>query len=242
MEAALIKADDSGAWNYLQGEVSIPVDHESILKTIDNLEKCNAGVWVALARQNEIPCDPFDRKLLKPVLMGILQSAWYKQFGENGVPEKVTMNQETRVKQYIVDLEKLKSNPKQTASSDGKREPRISRGVKSYRLTETTRTAWEKYKGQKKLIIEAMLAMSAGPGGSGVSAATIADAVKDKLETKQPAERVVAFYMNAFTHEGVVEEPGKQVELPTASAPEPEPQPEPEKPKEEKKPAKKKSK
>lgn len=215
MEAARIVKDDNKQWNYMQGEVAIPVDPESILKTIDALEKCNAGIWVTLARHNDLPADPFIKKLLKPVLMGILQNAWYKQFSEGGiVPEKCLLNQETRVKKYLEDLEKAKTNPQGTEATASAREPKTPRTAKSYRLVESKRAEWEKFKGQKKLIIEAMVAMGAVGTSGGASSATIADAIKDKLETKQPAERVVAFYMNSFGHDGIVDSPGDQPSLP----------------------------
>lgn len=218
----VVKLEDG--WFFVQGEVRIPADHESILKTVDALDKQNAGVWVALANANNIPADPFDRRILKPVLMGLIQEAWYRSI-EGQVPEKCVVNQEARVKKYGEDLENLKKNPQAASASPGRRsssssEPKAPRSVKAYRLTEAKKDEWSKYKGQKKLIVDAMLAM----GDTAASVNMIADAIKDKLETKQPPERVVAFYMNVFSHDGIVESPGEQSVLPeTPAAKEPPP-------------------
>lgn len=220
-EAKLVK-DDNGLQYFEQGGVRVPLDPDSVIKTVDQVDKLNAGAWVALARANNIQTDPFDKKLLKPVIMGIVQNFWYQAI-KGQVPEKCVLNHEVRVKKYHQELEQLKSNPDAAVTRRTERAPSAPRSVKAYRLTTEKQAEWEKYKGQKDLIIQAMIKMGAMPeGGNAVTVAMVADSIKHQLETKQTPERVVAFYMSDWQHRGVVEVVGEQTRMPAPKA-EPEP-------------------
>ena len=72
------------------------------------------------------------------------------------------------------------------------------------RLLNDTKATWSAFKGQKGVIIAAMLAIKAvGKTGTSVTSSALAKAVK--LETKQPAERVIGFYFSTWKSKGIVE-------------------------------------
>jgi hypothetical protein len=90
------------------GEVSFPIDRNNIVTSIDALDKLNAGAWTALAVASDLPVSPFEKRLIKPVLMGVIQEAWYLNI-KGSVSEKCLLNQKNRVTRYKQQLEELTS-------------------------------------------------------------------------------------------------------------------------------------
>lgn len=223
-EAKVLKGEDGLAY-FEQGDVKFPIPDDSITRAVDVLDKLNSGMWQRLAAVNHLPTDPFDKKLLKLPLLGIVQIAWYRAFDPRVDFPKLIANQEKRVAKYKADIEQLKSNPdlaegkKRSAGSGG------TRTAKAYALDAAKQDIWGKFTGQKQVIVAAMQKL--GPATANV----IADTIKSQLQTKQPAERVVAFYMNQWGHEGLLNgngpgaveeahvEPEAQPETAAAAAP-----------------------
>jgi hypothetical protein len=208
VDGAILKTDD-GRYNYIQGDVVVEVDEKSILRTIDALDRCNAATWIAFAVNNDLPADPFNKKLLKPPLMGILQNAWYVKFNPDGIPEKCIVNQKARCRQYMLDLEKVRSGVGAEAEALRDR-PKGSHKAMSYVLSEDARKIWQSFGGQKKLMVDAFVKMKAiSPSTNGATAKVLTDSIKHLLETKQPPERVVAFYINDWKTKKLIIEVGK---------------------------------
>lgn len=199
MEEAKVVNEEGFAY-FVQEDLRFPIagKEDGITRAVDVLDKLNSGMWQRLAALNHLPTDPFDKKLLKVPLMGIIQIAWYRAFDPRVDFEKLLANQEKRVAKYKQDIETLKANPdvaegkKKSGGGGG------ARTAKTYQLDPAKKDVWSKFGGQKQLIVDAMQKL--GPA----TAAVIADSVKGQLQTRQPAERVVAFYMNDFGHKGLL--------------------------------------
>lgn len=192
----------------LIGEVEVTLDPKGILESIAALDKMDAGVMQKMAAGLGLPTDPFEKRLVKPVLQGAVQNEWYKAYGEGKVvPAKVVTGQDGRIARYKQQLVEL-------ASSDGtdlvtSRKARSAeskpRDAKLYRLVEKTKDVWSKFKGQKYLIIKAMTELGAMPGGKGATVKAISETVKETPETIAPSLKNCAFHVNAFGHESIVE-------------------------------------
>jgi hypothetical protein len=232
-EMKVNKETENGSARFfaVQGDIKVEIFYEeadpqgSLLKSIDQVDKLPAGYFTNLAAQNGLPCDPFDRMLLRPVIMGMIQIAWQRAF--KGQPtEKLLNNQANRVEAYKRDLEHLKltaQNPEQRQATA--RTPRAPKGDGTARvvsgqlrrLTEATAEKWSAYTGQKGVIVAAMMAAGAfGPSGPGVSASVLATACRGKFQTRQTEERIVGFYFAEWARQGVVEEPPKDLAAVTA--------------------------
>lgn len=78
-------------------------DNKGLIETINAIDKQPSSVWLKFATALELPVEPFDKSLLRPVLKGELQSAWYASVGKNGVPgvsEGVKNAQMNRINEY----------------------------------------------------------------------------------------------------------------------------------------------
>lgn len=196
MEEAKVERGGDGLAYFVQGDVKFPLDADSVTKSVDVLEKLNSGMWQRLATVNHLPTDPFDKKLLKIPLMGVIQIAWYREFDTRVDFPKLISNQEKRVAKYKQDIETLKANPDLAEGKTTKKS--APRAAKAYQLDPAKKEVWGKFTGQKKIIVDAMVSLGAA------TASVIADTIKGQLETRQGPERVVAFYMNDFGHKGLL--------------------------------------
>jgi hypothetical protein len=199
---------------FVQGAIEIEVFPEDLIRSIDQIDKLPSGRWTEFAVQNNLPCEPLDRKLLKPPLMGIIQLAWHMQF-KGVVSERLVANQERRLETYRQDLEHLKllaaSPAQRVARSLNPKPPKADGSPKTfgylYRLTTAAAEKWSQYTSQKGLIVAVMVAAgAAGDSGKGITKDAITAALRGKLNTKQPEERVVGFYLSEWKKEGTIEQ------------------------------------
>ncbi len=212
----------------VQGEIKIEVFYEKanpnagLMKSIDQVDKLPIGYFTNLMSYNSLPCDPLDRTLMRPVIMGMIQLAWHKAFKGAPTP-KLIDNQQNRVNTYLRDLEHLKltqQNPGQRAATA--RAPRAPKTPKDpnaaslgghlRRLKAEAMTKWVEFTGQKGVIIAAMMAAGAfGPDGPGISSEVLATACRGKFNTRQTEERIVGFYFAEWARQEIVEEPPKEL-------------------------------
>jgi hypothetical protein len=189
------------------GKVVVAVVAASLIDTLELVEKLDSATYKKLADEIGVPAVPFDKRLLKSVVLGAVQNAWYEATtGE--VPDKCTLNQEGRIDRYKTALDEIKNNDGKDLVSRSIKEAKgdkVPRSATLYRLLEKTKEAWSAYRGQKYLIVKAMLENAGGPDGTGCTVRTIADTVRDTPETKAPSDKNCAFHINAFGHEGVIE-------------------------------------
>lgn len=214
------KSPEGDLYYFIQGDIELqifaPSDDlhtNSLLKSIDAIDKLPAGRWGELAIQNQLPCDPLDRKLLRPVFMGIIQLAWYRAFEGEPKPDLID-NQASRVEAYKRDLEHVRLIGSQPVDRAGKaRQPRDpnqpskpAQGARAVRLTEGAAESWSSFVGQKGVIVAAMCAAHAcGPEGLGITKDQLAIACRGKLNTRQPEERVISFYFADWLKNKVIE-------------------------------------
>lgn len=217
-QARVEKNAETGQLVFKQGDVQFNIPN-TVAKMVADFDALNSGVWIKLAEANELPTEPFDKKLLKTVLLGIVQNTFYhdiehRQDTDPVKYEELLKTQVGRVEKYKKLIQEAKDNPdkKKSGSVAGARTSKGPAAQKQYRLLESAREVWSKYKGQKAIITEYMVKMGAvSPKGPYLSCAVIGEGIKAVLTTKQPPERVAAFYMNEWGHNKVVEDSGNPV-------------------------------
>lgn len=190
------------------GESKVAYNPENLLETMTDFESgADNDLLKALAKHFSLPIEPFNKKLVKPVLIGEVQNEWYRVV-KGSVPTQPTAYQKSRIENYKVRHEQFKNSDGTdllTSRSSSKGEKK-ERKANVYRLTaETKEKGWGTFKGQKRLIIKAMQELDAFPAGKGCTVKQIADTVKDTEETVKPSDKNCAFHINAFGHEGIVE-------------------------------------
>lgn len=209
-----VEPDTTKRHLFTQGNLELEVFPDDVLRSIDQIDKLPVGKWTEFAVQNDLPCDPLDRKLLKPPLMGVIMLAWHRHF-KGGVSDKLIANQDRRIATYKEDLEHVKlvaaspaertaraRSPKETGTA-ATRTPSI--GLR-YRLREESSATWGQYKTQKGLIVAVMIhAGATAVGGKVITKDQITAALRGKLNTRQPEERVVGYYLSEWTKDSIVE-------------------------------------
>ncbi len=216
---------EGSAYNFVYGDVKFPVDKESLSNSVNLVDSLNAAVKVQILLNAGLPADPYNEKLSKPVIMGIIQNIWYETF-EDSVPETCIRNHERRIVKYKKDIETLRANPEAASEKPGRARRESSggnngtgrtrsSGVQLYRLTAAGREA--KLKGQQGVIQE-FLKQDAFKS-NGAQASVIASGIDQQIQSagaKQPTERVVAFYMNDWRKRNLLEVVGEQSTIPAS--------------------------
>lgn len=209
------------ATNYTLGEVSLPLDPKSLLTSFDALDKLDAGGWQKMAAAAKLPIEPFEKRLLKPVLMGLLQAEWYKQV-EGKVPEICVSNQARRVARYKQQIEDLKNNVdgKDQVRPDGsthkaKKEGAVPKAAQKYRLAKGTDP--DKFSGQKYVVLATIAALD--PKGVGVYARDVVEKQAKFPGIIAPSDKNVAFHLNGMSKAGLIEALDEKGEVVQKSAP-----------------------
>lgn len=192
------------------GEVQVALVKDSVVKSFELLDKMGASDFEKAAKHHGLPTEPFDKRLLRPVLMGFLQEEWYRKY-EGGVPTLCSDNQKKRVTRYKQQLEEIKANVdgkdlvvsrKKASSGSAPRQANL------YRLTEAAKETWSKFKGQKFVVVKTMQALGGEVGGKGCTVRQVFEHQKPYDGIEPPSDKNCAFHMNKFVHEAVVEQVG----------------------------------
>ena len=188
------------------GEISFEIDPKSLQVSLESMLKQPTAAWPKMATAAGIPCEPFDQKLVRPVLLGFFQSAWYEAF-TGSVPEKCQVNQVARIARYNQQLKELVDN-------DGK-DLVVSRTTKKDGTPKTPKVAvlWKlvegKYAdvktGQRYIVVKTLLNLAASkPESFGFSALEVFEN-QAKLEgIKEAGQTNVNFHLQKFKGEGIV--------------------------------------
>ena len=195
-----IKIDkDQGIFYFQQGNVRFPVDSDretGMVKSCQVLDKLNRGTWLALGQLNGFTIKPFNEVMLKPLLIGVVQLAWFRRFrSDDPLLEKLESNQAARVAKYAEDLAKVKEQPEKKAKAPGST-PSKPRQAQVYAIVAGADVA--SHKGQLRLIIDAMLELKRP-----VAVVDVVAKISGQLKTRQPAKRVVGYYFSQGQKDGL---------------------------------------
>lgn len=202
---------------FTQGELSFDIDTADLAKALQQVDKLTVAQHREIAKLNGIMVEPFDRRLLRPVVLGLVQSAWYK--GVKGtVPEKVAASQTNRVAAYLKQLEDLKNVPTEDLVATRSRKASTKseaapKAALAYLLDEPKVTALlakdvkqrpseTRLIGQQYMVVETMRELAAAKKPATVDA--ISTAVKSNPYTITPGKTNISFHINAFKKIGLV--------------------------------------
>jgi len=221
---------------FTQGELSFDIDTKDLAKALQQVDKLTVYQHRELAKLNGIMVEPFDRRLLRPVILGLIQSAWYKAVKGN-VPEKVAAKQADRITDYLKQLEDLKnvSADDLVATRSRKASTKAESAPKSasfytldYKQIDALlakdpgdRPKEARLMGQQYVIIETIKNIEAVTKKPGATVAQIAEQVKPNPYVMVPSKTNVSFYINAWKALKlviVVDEKGTIVGTPAAPA------------------------
>ena len=196
---------------YTQGDLSFPVDMNDIPKTLDAVGKLSNGVLANLAKANNLPTEPFDKRLITLVLKSHVQNVWYQAI-QGAVPQAVNDGHIKRVNAYVAQLAILSD-----ASTDDFVTVRKVRAENPaapklmYVLDQAKYEAnWKDWRGQKYIVVKSMLDLGVGISGEGTKTVTgatirqIADDCKETRETKAPTKNATGLIINTLRKAGIV--------------------------------------
>lgn len=208
-QTARVKVTKDGTKAYFeQGDIRFEVDVKDLNKVVgcngesSPIDKLMDSEIVALAQTNKLPVQPYSFELLRPVLVGLLQTTWYRDV-ENHTSDHLTENQSNRVRWYLHGLSQLKNKPVET-SSGATRAVRTSNKSsmlsKSYRVVKTDATNVSS--GREKALLGVLVNLKTAS-----SFAKIVETAKDsEFKTKQDFEKQVARFLKELISHGAVEE------------------------------------
>lgn len=202
---------------FTQGELSFDIDCSDLAKALQQVDKLSVAQHRELAKLNGIVTEPFDRRLLRPVVLGLVQSAWYHAI-KKSVPEKVAASQAKRVAEYVKQLEDLKnvapedlvSTRSRKASTKSSSAPKVSliyvldeKLVASLLAKDVKeRPSETRLIGQQYVVIETMRALAKADKPATVDA--IASAVVSNPYVITPGKTNISFHINSFKKVGIV--------------------------------------
>ncbi|KKN13151.1 hypothetical protein LCGC14_1009200 [marine sediment metagenome] len=218
---------ESGTTYFIQGEIRIPLDPESLRRSVENVGRVPLADLRTLAGINHLPVDPAPpQDLLLPVIAGMVQYIWYREI-KGSIPDRVIENQLIRVSHYKSSMREFKENPNKfkTTKAAGKRgRPRgqkaltkvwqvgCSPDTPNYSIREETHrvSKWGAgLKGHQSLIYEAM-----ANGAKIIPEIAAGIEASGELVSKMKPEAVVKFYLWRWAKDGNVHEVEGQRELP----------------------------
>lgn len=184
------------------GAFFIPFDKESLLGTIDQAKALGIDQQLLVVRdagERDVP-EGTDPVQLGYAALSVVQNAWYTVV-RGQVPEAVLRGHQFRMEKLreaakvaTVRLAEEMAKPKPPKVERPKREPKVPR---AYMRTDQLPSGL--VKGQAGVVADALRQAK-----ELMTVPQLAVQVKDQLETRQPAERVVAYYLKQFVEKGYV--------------------------------------
>ena len=206
--ARVIVSKDGQKAYFVQGDTRFEVDVKDLNKVVGcNGESCPLdrlmdSEIVALAQANKLPVQPYSRELLRPVLVGLLQTTWYRDIDDH-TSAHLDENQRNRIEWY---LHALKKHKEPTADSDGSRKPRAARqsAGKSSMLSKSFRVlkdAQNVPRGRESALLSVVKKLKSASFSQIVEAAKNSD-----FKTKQDFEQQVARFLKELVEHHAIEE------------------------------------
>jgi hypothetical protein len=203
---------------FTSGEISFDIDRNDCGKSIAGLDTLEVGAWLKLATNNGIQVEPFEKRLLRPPLQGLIQEIWYRDV-KGSVPDACAKAQKARLTKYKMQLEELKNvsefdlvgrKPKPKKEKTPK-EPKAPRVANFYRFVKgVDMDKVNEGRGQYKMIAVALAESAARPKiGKALTALEVVAATAAMTEiakfVKPPAVTNTAFHLNDMQNSGYVE-------------------------------------
>lgn len=190
------------------GAIKVDLLAEGVLKTLEAFDKQPTAAWITVGTTIGVPIEPWDKRLAKPVLFGAVQAEWYKAFENGSVPALCISNQVSRVKRYKQQLDELKNNDGKDVVAGVKKERKakegaVARVAKTYVLVEG---AVLPKTGQKYIVAKTLTLGEGKVGGKGMTVLQVFEQQKEIEGIIPPSNANVAFHMNAFAKEGLIQE------------------------------------
>ncbi len=201
----VIKTKD-GAY-FKQGDLKFTVDATDLNKVVDGnregtpIDQLMDSQVVMMAQANGLLVKPYSRELLRPVLIGILQLAWYRCFEPAGHDwDHLNENHFNRIKWYLHSLKSYRETPE----GNGEEKPRRSRDtfkwVKSYQIVAGKRAA-ASLSGRELQVFNVIAGLK-----TAATLAQIVEAAKGKVDTKQDLQKIVSRFIGKLVAAGAVQE------------------------------------
>jgi hypothetical protein len=203
---------------FSQGELSFELDAKDLAKALQQVDKLTVAQHRELAKLNNIPTEPFDRRLLRPVILGLVQSAWYKAV-KGAVPDKVVAAQQGRVVAYAKQLEDLKNvsaDDLVTTRSRKSASPKSDSAPKSFSLyalvadkvaailakDPSQRPSETRLLGQQYMVVETIQQLASDKKPATID--SIFTSLKPNPYVISPGKTNISFHINAFKKAGLV--------------------------------------
>lgn len=194
------------------GEVSFEIDRTDPHKTLQAINNLKTGDLQKMASAVGLPIEPFDKTLVRPVLLGVLQNAWYKEI-KGAIPASCVSGQANRVSRYKQQVEELKNAASEDLVAAAKKTKKASTSAPKAVFRVVLDSAQEKVyaakSDQQGLIVNAFVkakAVSSNKEHKGLSVAEVAELVQDCscCRAKKPSQTNTAFHINNWKNDGLL--------------------------------------
>lgn len=190
--------------SYVQGDLKFAVDASDAHKTFDAVAALSQPDKVKLAKLNGIQAEPYNKQLLTTILKSVVQNVWFAhKLGT--IPTEVLTGHNARLARYNAELSVPSSavdflSKKTRAAS--KTRPTLKYTIDGAKYEAAYAADHNTYRGQRYLVIAAMLGLK--PGTAGVSIRDIYEATSETRETARPTRNAVGQVVNKLIEAGIV--------------------------------------
>lgn len=190
---------------YVQGELTFDVGTSLTKETFNVIDKMPKAQLLLLAAANDIPTEPFDKRLLTLILKHHLQNVCYMAF-KGGIPDAVKEAYPKRLVAYRQQLailaatstDDLLSGP--TTRRESTARPRLL-----FVLDEAKYEAvWKDWRNQKYIVIKSFIDLKAITGSAGASITQVFEGAKETRETTIPNKNQTGNIVMALRQAGIV--------------------------------------
>lgn len=182
------------------------VADKSVHKTFDPVKKFPAADLKKVAEALGLPTEPFDKGLLLNVILSHVQVEWFKHF-QGKVPAECSSGHQKRIARYKDMIEEQKNAQVDALAARPKRQSsdKAAKSANLYRLAD--KTAKEAgLTGQRYVVARTLELLGAVKGAKGVTVRAVYEGQKEYEGITKPSDKNVAFHMNKFVHEGIIEQ------------------------------------
>lgn len=199
---------------FVLGKLRLPIDGRDLARTVGGaqygygkgiVDQWSDSIWKTLLESLQLPAEPIVREIAQWPVKRLVQRVWLEHFEpERLADEKGTAyakRDEERRAEYLAKFEDAKTVSVARAERAVKNLAGKGFAKQNHTYKPTDELKKQKFGGQAALILAFFKKTKFAPA----TCSTIAEGINAELETKQPAEKVVAHYMNAWRSKGLLE-------------------------------------